>query len=97
HRKDRNLIGSWTYCTIGGIGCKGMAAEIAGACCPHTTSHSVTPFGGSRGLSGPIEYRSGMEMSLVDRWICGAEVALRTLSGGSRAERATPLPARAGG
>ena len=33
-----------------------------------------------------------MEMSLVDRWICGAEVALRTLSGGSRAERATPLP-----
>ena len=31
-----------------------------------------------------------MEMSLVDRWICGAEVALRTLSGGSRAERATP-------
>ena len=37
-----------------------------------------------------------MEMSVVDRWICGAEVALRTLSGGSRAERATPLPARAG-
>ena len=36
-----------------------------------------------------------MEMSLVDRWICGAEVALRTLSGGSRAERATPLPASA--
>jgi len=36
-----------------------------------------------------------MEMSLVDRWICGAEVALRTLSGGSRAERATPLPAAA--
>ena len=35
-----------------------------------------------------------MELSLVDRWICGAEVALRTLSGGSRAERATPsLPA----
>jgi len=33
-----------------------------------------------------------MEMSLVDRWICGAEVALRTLSGGSRAERAVPLP-----
>jgi ubiquinone biosynthesis monooxygenase Coq7 len=33
-----------------------------------------------------------MELSLVDRWICGAEVALRTLSGGSRAERATPLP-----
>jgi len=33
-----------------------------------------------------------MELSLVDRWLCGAEVALRTLSGGSRAERATPLP-----
>jgi 3-demethoxyubiquinol 3-hydroxylase len=39
-----------------------------------------------------------MELSLVDRWLCGAEVALRTLSGGSRAERATPLPAlQAGG
>ena len=34
-----------------------------------------------------------MELSLVDHWLCGAEVALRTLSGGSRAERATPLPA----
>jgi len=34
-----------------------------------------------------------MELSLVDRWLCGAEVALRTLSGGSRAERATPSPA----
>ena len=33
-----------------------------------------------------------MEMSLVDRWICGAEVALRTLSGGSRAERPAPTP-----
>jgi ubiquinone biosynthesis monooxygenase Coq7 len=33
-----------------------------------------------------------MELSLVDHWICGAEVALRTLSGGSRAERATPQP-----
>jgi len=31
-------------------------------------------------------------MSLVDRWLCGAEVALRTLSGGVRAERATPSP-----
>jgi len=38
-----------------------------------------------------------MELSLVDRWICGAEVALRTLSGGSRAERATPAPAIADG
>jgi ubiquinone biosynthesis monooxygenase Coq7 len=34
-----------------------------------------------------------MEMNLVDRWLCGAEAALRTLSGGLRAERATPLPA----
>ena len=34
-----------------------------------------------------------MEMNLVDRWICGAEVALRTLSGGSRAERPAPAPA----
>jgi len=33
-----------------------------------------------------------MELNLVDRWICGAEVALRTLSGGSRAERPMPLP-----
>ena len=31
-----------------------------------------------------------MELSLVDRWLCGAEVALRTLSGGSRAERQAP-------
>jgi ubiquinone biosynthesis monooxygenase Coq7 len=34
-----------------------------------------------------------MELSLVDRWLCGAEVALRTLSGGSRAERPAPSPA----
>lgn len=33
-----------------------------------------------------------MELSLVDRWILGAEVALRTLSGGSRAERPAPVP-----
>jgi 3-demethoxyubiquinol 3-hydroxylase len=33
-----------------------------------------------------------MEMSLVDHWICGAEAALRTLSGGSRADRAMPVP-----
>lgn len=31
-----------------------------------------------------------MELSLVDRWLCGAEVALRTLSGGSRADRQAP-------
>lgn len=36
-----------------------------------------------------------MELSLVDRWLCGAEAALRTLSGGVRAERPTPLPAAA--
>ena len=40
-----------------------------------------------------MSYRFAMELSLVDRWLCGAEVALRTLSGGSRAERATPSPA----
>ncbi len=34
-----------------------------------------------------------MELSLVDHWLCGAEVALRTLSGGSRAERPAPSPA----
>ncbi len=33
-----------------------------------------------------------MDLSLVDRWLCGAETALRTLSGGIRAERATPSP-----
>ena len=42
-----------------------------------------------------MSYRFAMELSLVDRWICGAEVALRTLSGGSRAERAAPSPAQA--
>ncbi|HEX7637343.1 MAG TPA: 2-polyprenyl-3-methyl-6-methoxy-1,4-benzoquinone monooxygenase [Burkholderiaceae bacterium] len=31
-----------------------------------------------------------MEMSLVDRWLCGAEAALRTLSGGARADRPAP-------
>ena len=40
----------------------------------------------------PIGYRSRMQMSLVDRWLCGAEAALRTLSGGVRAERPIPLP-----
>jgi ubiquinone biosynthesis monooxygenase Coq7 len=34
-----------------------------------------------------------MELSPVDHWICGAEAALRTLSGGVRAERPIPLPA----
>ena len=42
-----------------------------------------------------MSYRFAMELSLVDRWLCGAEVALRTLSGGSRAERAAPSPAQA--
>ena len=43
-----------------------------------------------RACSWAIGYRFTMELTLVDRWICGAEVALRTLSGGSRAERASP-------
>jgi ubiquinone biosynthesis monooxygenase Coq7 len=38
-----------------------------------------------------------MELSFVDRWMCGAEVALRTLSGGSRAERPTPSPGTVAG
>jgi len=42
-------------------------------------------------------YRFTMELTLVDRWICGAEVALRTLSGGSRAERPVPVPEAADG
>jgi len=33
-----------------------------------------------------------MELNLVDRWLCGAETALRTLSGGLRAERPMPSP-----
>ncbi len=44
------------------------------------------------GPGSAIGYRFAMELSLVDRWLCGAEAALRTLSGGSRAERATPVP-----
>jgi len=36
-------------------------------------------------------YRLRMELSLVDRWLCGAEAALRTLSGGVRAERPAPV------
>jgi len=60
------------------------------------SSHNGTRAGVSdcqqAGFSLAIGYRFVMEMSLVDRWICGAEVALRTLSGGSRAERATPRP-----
>jgi len=33
-----------------------------------------------------------MELSFVDRCLCGAEVALRTLSGGTRAQRPVPTP-----
>ena len=33
-----------------------------------------------------------MELNLVDRWLCGAETALRTLSGGLRADRPMPDP-----
>jgi ubiquinone biosynthesis monooxygenase Coq7 len=42
-----------------------------------------------------IGYRSLMDLSFVDRCLCGAEVALRTLSGGSRAQRPAPVPADA--
>src|ERR1019366_4528458 len=70
-----------------------IASEIAMPCCPHTTSHSGTPLPCRTPRPSAIGYRFAMELSLVDRWLCGAEVALRTLSGGSRAERATPLPA----
>jgi ubiquinone biosynthesis monooxygenase Coq7 len=45
-----------------------------------------------RGVFAPFGYRSGMELSPIDRWICGAEAALRTLSGGARAERPAPKP-----
>lgn len=34
-----------------------------------------------------------MEPSRLDRWLCGVEVALRTLSGGAHADRAAPRPA----
>jgi ubiquinone biosynthesis monooxygenase Coq7 len=34
-----------------------------------------------------------MELSLLDRWLCGAETALRTLSGGARAQRPAPRAA----
>src|SRR4051812_31104100 len=33
-----------------------------------------------------------MDLSPVDHWICAAEAALRTLSGGARGERPPPLP-----
>ena len=33
-----------------------------------------------------------MRLSLIDQWLCGAEAALRTLSGGARAERPQPRP-----
>jgi ubiquinone biosynthesis monooxygenase Coq7 len=35
-----------------------------------------------------------MELNFVDRCLCGAEVALRTLSGGTRAHRPVPAPPR---
>jgi len=50
----------------------------------------VPPFSDSIPASG---YRSSMELSFVDRCLCGAEVALRTLSGGTRAQRPAPTPA----
>src|ERR1700760_2126576 len=72
------------YCTRGASPLQSITTEIATPCCPRTTSRLPV-----------IGYRLAMELSLVDRWICGAEVALRTLSGGSRAERATPALAEA--
>ena len=45
-----------------------------------------------RGRLASIGYRFRMELSLLDRWLCGAEAALRTLSGGARAERPVPRP-----
>ena len=65
-------------------------SEIAEACCPHTTSHAGVTRPRDKGRADIIGYRFAMELSLVDRWICGAEVALRTLSGGSRADRPAP-------
>jgi ubiquinone biosynthesis monooxygenase Coq7 len=59
------------------------------------SSHNVTqPCSRSRHALARTGDRlsSTMEMTLVDRWLCAAEVALRTLSGGIRAERATPSP-----
>lgn len=58
----------------------------------HNAALGDTPRVTTRGASA-IGYRFDMELSHVDHWLCGAEVALRTLFGGSRAERATPLPA----
>ncbi len=43
-------------------------------------------------VSAAIGYRFRMELSFVDRWLCGAEAALRTLSGGARADRPAPRP-----
>jgi ubiquinone biosynthesis monooxygenase Coq7 len=40
----------------------------------------------------PIGYRFRMELNALDRWLCGAEAALRTLSGGARAQRPAPRP-----
>ena len=38
-----------------------------------------------------------MTLSPFDRWICGVEAALRTVSGGARADRPLPRPADAAG
>ncbi len=53
---------------------------------------SLVPAAGTAPSSVAIGYRDPMELSPLDRWLCGAEAALRTLSGGVRADRATPLP-----
>ena len=63
-------------------------------------SANNAPDGGSKARRKPSRHRFGyrfrMDLNLVDRWICGAEAALRTLSGGSRAERPTPRAQDAG-
>src|ERR1700759_4337045 len=72
------------YCTRGACRLQRNTTEIARPCCPRTTSRLPV-----------IGYRFRSEMSLVERGSCGPEVALRTLPGGSRAERATPASALA--
>ncbi len=56
------------------------------------SSHNVIQGYGLARYLGRSVIVQPMELSLVDHWICGAETALRTLSGGSRADRPTPRP-----
>jgi ubiquinone biosynthesis monooxygenase Coq7 len=75
---------------------KNGAGNRGGLLSSHNVALPGSPFANRQGFSLLIGYRFVMELSLVDRWICGAEVALRTLSGGSRAERAAPSSPAAG-